>query len=91
MSAAENLRQFELDFYFEDYTDGDYIEEVVGEVLKDRYEGVDTIEIDEMGGTTHFVYFVAEGRKLPKTVLDLPPDEQKGRKYALFHLMTSDY
>ena len=52
---------------------------------------MDNIEIDEMGGTTHFVYFEAVERRRSVSVLDLPKEEQQGRIDALFHLNSSDY
>jgi len=90
---AELLQEFDLDFYFEDGADPVYKQGVVRRVLIDRYEGVnlDNIEIDEMGGTTHFVYFEAVERRRSVSVLDLPKEEQQGRIDALFHLNSSDY
>lgn len=88
---TEILKDYDLDFYFEDGTNRDCIEDVVKVVLNERYRGATNIEIDEMGGTIYLAYFEALGRRLPKSVLDLPPSEQLERELALFHLISSDY
>lgn len=90
---AENLKQYDLDFTFEGDTEHSYIETAVKSILSDRYAGVnfEGLVIDEMGGTTHFAYFEARGRRLPYSVLDLTEEEAQGRIYALFHLNTRDY
>jgi hypothetical protein len=88
--SAENLREFDLDFHFEDGTSAVKKKRIVKRVLLDRYKGVNlnSIEIGEMGGTTNFVYFDAEERKLPLSVLDL--SKKRSRIDALFHLTISD-
>ncbi|KKQ35155.1 MAG: hypothetical protein US51_C0014G0004 [Microgenomates group bacterium GW2011_GWA2_37_6] len=91
MSGPEGLQDYGLTFFFEDGTEPNHVESVIHEVVYDRYEGVNSEDLatQEMGGTTHLVFFRARGERDQKSVLDpkITQDEVDARIKALFHLL----
>lgn len=91
MSGPERLREYGLTFFFEDGTNPDHVESVIYEVVHDRYKRVDSEDLatQEIGGTTHLVFFRAQGVRELRTVLDenTTQAEIDARINALFHLL----
>ena len=50
--------------------------------------GVEDLEVQEMGGTTHLAFFNAQGEREQKSVLgDATRKEVRARIHALFHIL----
>lgn len=88
MAGVEELQEYGTTFLFEDGTKPSYINSAINRVVHDRYEGVDdsSLVAGEMGGTTHLVFFDAEGKRPQASFFDSSPKEKVARLLALFHL-----
>lgn len=91
MTRPEELQEHGITFFFEDGTNSDYIDSVVQQVVFDRYTNVEdeSLETQEMGGTTHLAFFRSSGQKDQRSVLDkrITQNEIDARISALFHLL----
>lgn len=88
MPSPENLSSEFEDFRFQDDEDQALVQEVVFDGLAHMYEGIDwlEVEIDQMGGTTYFVHFYAEGKKELKPYEQLSPMQKRTRDRLRKHL-----
>ena len=88
MSSSEYLSPEFEDFRFQDDEDPVLVQEVVFDGLAHMYEGIDWLEldIDQMGGTTYFVHFFAEGKRELKPYDQLSPEQKRTRDRLRKHL-----
>ena len=57
------------------------------ELIYERYEGVNNLEISEMGGTIFVATFNAKDERELKSIFDANEEEERRRTLALEHIL----